>query len=417
MKATLPLIALCAWAAAAPAAPPAPTPLRLPSLTPAAAPARVPAFAEMNTALGIPLWQDDALWDDTDAAVATRLSWPQESRTTTQSSFRLYARDDARVLGCRPYSLAFWAAKGKPTEFSMIFANKGDRSSAAEMEQDAAAIERAFKSALGDPVAARFGQGSETRTKAHRWNWKGHALLLEVPRDNYVGVRIVPAAIADKEGRIERVSDVELRQLLGQRVKRRDNGDVVVTDIPMVDQGPKGYCVPATWERYLRYLGIPADMYVLAMAGQTKAGGGTYAGLMAENVQSLVSRYGRKLSRVDAELKIMSLARYIDKGLPLMWGVFVEKDLYKELSTRAVERRKVTDWNGWIEQLKPKRKAAKQISVSPMNAHLCMIIGYNGRTKEVATSDSWGKEFEERWLTLEEAAALSQPGEFWEVKW
>ena len=32
--------------------------------------------------------------------------------------------------------------------------------------------------------------------------------------------------------------------------------NVVVTDIPMVDQGPKGYCVPATWERYLRYLGI-----------------------------------------------------------------------------------------------------------------------------------------------------------------
>jgi len=65
----------------------------------------------------------------------------------------------------------------------------------------------------------------------------------------------------------------------------------------------------------------------------------------------------------------------------------------------------------------PTATAARVPAFTEMNAHLCMIIGYNSRTKEIATSDSWGKEFAERWLTLEEAAALSQPGEFWEVKW
>ena len=37
----------------------------------------------------------------------------------------------------------------------------------------------------------------------------------------------------------------------------------------MVNQGPKGYCVPATFERVLRTMGIESDMYLLAMLGGT----------------------------------------------------------------------------------------------------------------------------------------------------
>ncbi len=40
-----------------------------------------------------------------------------------------------------------------------------------------------------------------------------------------------------------------------------------------------------------------------------------------------------------------------------------------------------------------------------------MIIGYNRATGEVAISDSWGPAFAERWLTFEEAEAVSH-GEF-----
>jgi hypothetical protein len=37
-----------------------------------------------------------------------------------------------------------------------------------------------------------------------------------------------------------------------------------------------------------------------------------------------------------------------------------------------------------------------------------MIIGYNKETGEIAVSDSWGPEFEERWVTAAEATAVSQ---------
>jgi hypothetical protein len=48
--------------------------------------------------------------------------------------------------------------------------------------------------------------------------------------------------------------------------------------------------------------------------------------------------------------------------------------------------------------------------------HACMIIGYNEETEEIATSDSWGPEFEERWMTVEEAEAISQ-GTMQILKW
>jgi hypothetical protein len=34
------------------------------------------------------------------------------------------------------------------------------------------------------------------------------------------------------------------------------------------------------------------------------------------------------------------------------------------------------------------------------NRHICMIIGYNEQTEELAVSDSWGKKFELRWVPL-----------------
>ena len=39
---------------------------------------------------------------------------------------------------------------------------------------------------------------------------------------------------------------------------------------------------------------------------------------------------------------------------------------------------------------------------------MCMIIGYNEMTGEIAVSDSWGPRFAERWMTEEEALAVSQ---------
>jgi hypothetical protein len=396
----------------------------------AAALANEPGFEDVNTALGIPLFEDDNLWDDPDAEVATRLGWPRESSTPRDASFRLYAKADVRVLGARPHSLALYGEEGTVSSLSLVFANKGDiqgfsdkdekssrevararREAVKEFEkqvkEDGETIAEKLTSLLGDPKGGSFGGSRQTREQIKRWDWSGHAILLAAPKDEYVAVRILPTDVADGT-RKPRIPEAELRKELAQRVERRDNGDVVITTIPMVDQGPKGFCVPATWERVMRYMGIPADMYVLAMAGNTGVGGGTAIASIVAGARETITRSGRRLDSSPSKITMPVIRKYIDRGLPLMWTMYSMDEISRDITLRSKSRSAMSSPEEWKESLADARKKARKIKVDREAGHVCMITGYNETTDEIAFSDSWGAAFEERWITLEEANAISQ---------
>jgi hypothetical protein len=388
-------------------------------------------FAQINELLGVELFVDDKLWDDEAEGLADRLKWPLESKTESETSFRSYPSAQALLFGCRPYSIALYADKKGPTMLSVIFANKGDSVAytpkSGKPDKEALAARDAqikdFKKAItedkknltaalaklfGTPSAERMGQGKATSETSARWDWKGHAFLLTAPRDEYVALRVMPSAVADLGGK-SRVSDSELMARSKTRILRRENGDVILKDIPMVNQGPKGYCAPATWERALRYMGVPADMYVLAMAGHSGAGGGTSLAALAAGAKDAVLAGGRKIesgsmSKIDPNF----VAKYVDRGLPLIWGMFSTKEYNALANERMKSRVDMKDPKAWKKELGAVRKDPKAPKVDHATAHACMIIGYNKETGEIAVSDSWGPEFEERWVTGAEATAVSQ---------
>ena len=390
-------------------------------------PARAVTFEDLNTAFGIPLWASENLWAEDAAATAKRLGWPQESQTTTDSSFRKYPSPGELILGARPYSLALYGEKGLVSGISMMFANKGDavemisgeRPDAKQTRErnkeikdlksaiiaDRHTLESALTAVLGQPVDDRFGQGVQTRETVKRWDWNGHSILLATPRDEYAVVRILPVAAADLKGK-SRVAEAELRE----RIATRPNGDVVLKDIPMVNQGPKGYCVPATWERAMRYMGVPADMYILAMAGGTGAGGGTSIDAIAAGAREAIIRGGRQLVFELGKVNILTVKKYVGRGLPMMWAVFVDRDFDNSLFDRANARSGMTDPAAWNKELADARKAAKKMKTNALAGHVRLIIGYNDKTGEIAFSDSWGSRAAERWMTQEEAQAISQGG-------
>jgi len=386
---------------------------------------RAATYEELNAAFGAAIWADDNLWDDADAGVAERLGWPRESETSKDASFRLYTGEQVRILGAHPYSVALYGANGRPVQISMVFANKGDsrglwksRNNPILLERarkdfkrdfiaDARAIKATLTKLLGEPRADRFGQGKKTRELVKRWDWKGHAILLATPREEYVAVRVLPVDAADGET-TGRIRDVDLKIHLEKNVERRSNGDVVVTDIPMVDQGPKGYCVPATWERVMRYMGIPADMYVLAMAGDTRLGGGTIVGSIIQGASESITRSGRSISNVYSNVDIANISKYIDKGLPVMWAMYSVGEVNARVNLRTIERGGLADVKKWNARLAADRRQASRIKIDRRRGHCCMIIGYNKETGEIATSDSWGDFYKERWMTEEEANAVSQ---------
>jgi len=384
---------------------------------------------QVNKALGLELFADASLWDDDAKAVADRLAWPQESETTNDASYRLYPKDDYRVLACRPYSCAFLAEQRKPTSLSLMFANKGDSVSveSKETKEKAKAKERDgqikdYKKAIaadakqlgdkltelfGKSIADRMGQGKATSEVVRRWDWNGHAFLLAAPKDEYVALRVLTLKSADDGGR-SRVTDADLFARAKVRVDRRPNGDVLLKDIPMVNQGPKGYCVPATWERVMRYMGVPADMYVLAMAGQSGAGGGTSIQGIANGAKDAVSRGGRKIETASIKIDPASVAKYIDRGLPVMWVMYSTKEYNDLANERTKERDGMSDVAAWKKTLGESRRGKKALLPNRNEGHMCMIIGYNKETGEVAVSDSWGPAFEERWIHGAEATQVSQ---------
>lgn len=377
------------------------------------------AYKALNKTLGIPLFDDQNLWDDAAESLAKRLGWKQESKTDSQSSYRSYPGKNEKILQSRPYSAALYGASGKVERLNIVFANKGDfpvsdppsreeiQAIEAAIKADAERIAHLLTEQLGEPDRQRFGRGRSLRQLVQRWDWKSHAFLLASEDGEYVTLRITPADLADNKGNAARLSDTALRDQSKANLESRQNGDVLLRNIPMVNQGPKGYCVPATFERYLRYLSIPADMYILAMAGQTDIGGGTSLANIITALESYAASQNRKLRQFETQIDVRRVAKYIDDGLPLIWTMFSSSEYNDFANQRTVERAKQDDWQTWKDRT---RNEAREIELRKdrMTAHACMIIGYNKETDEIAVSDSWGPRYELRWVPAEHAEQVSQ---------
>ena len=366
-------------------------------------------------------------WEKTSAKDwATTLQLPVESETKYQSSYRAYCNPQIQVLGANPKSIALIANDDHPDQLTLVFANKGDsagqgmpfkngsvRVSSLEkaisqsISADADSLRAKLSSLLGPPKKQMFGNFGKTRESAERWDFADTAILLIEKPSEYVALRVLPSVAVDLAEKPQRISDVAMRERMKANVIHRPNGDIVVENIPMVDQGPKGFCVPATYARALLYAGVPADLYLLALLGRTDVGGGTSVFAMESSARALAATYGRSITSVSPNLDLAKLESFFEKGIPLTWALDVDEGINRDLSLR-IKARASNNLTTWNKILEPKRKAARYLRKNPNNGHVCLLIGCNRKTGELATSDSWGPEFTERWITVEEARALSQ---------
>jgi hypothetical protein len=366
--------------------------------------------------------------------IAAVLHLSAESKTKHSASWRAYTGDSYRLFGARPYSVALYASEdGSASILSAVYSNKGDFKStmgqgeahfegkseadkdslAKAMEADEKAVLSAITGVLGEPSTQRFGDSRNTRRKVMRWDWNGHSMILSSEEGEYVSLSIVPLGMADAGGKTAKVKDGDIRKRLGEDVVKVDNGDVYLGQVPMVNQGPKGYCVPATFERAMRTAGIEADMYLLAMVGKSGMGGGTSVEFLLEEVRQQVRNKGRRTKdeRVK-ELRIRDVKKYIDEGIPVMWTMRSLKPYNETANNNTSRRNGVKDWAAWATEIAAKAaEVVKQESEQEAH-HICMIVGYNEKTNELAVSDSWGASYERRWVPAPVANWASSGGLF-----
>lgn len=367
--------------------------------------------------------------------IAKALDLRTESATKFSKSWRLYASkvNGYRLFGAMPYSVALYAGEdGNVSSLSVVYANKGDFGSKAgvgeahfkggteataktlaeAMTRDETTVAGALTAALGAGETQRFGEGKSRRT-IQRWDWNGHSLLLSHEEGEYVSLLVVPIDFAEAGGRTARVKGGDLRDRLRSCVVKETNGDVYLTEIPMVDQGPKGYCAPATFERAMRTMGIESDMYLLAMIGESGIGGGTSVEKLLENVRSIVYRKGRRTrDEKPKELRIREVKRYLDDGVPVMWTMRSVGEYNKAANDNTGKRKSVTDWAAYTKEIAAAAETTAKLSKPDEAHHICMIVGYNEATNEFAVSDSWGRSFERRWVPVPVANWASSGGLF-----
>ncbi len=390
---------------------------------------------KLNSAAGHPIANGAPFAERKADELAGLLQLRPESQSKYGRSWRLYAAYAKGYLlfGSMPYSVALYSNQdGFATSMSIVYANKGDYGSTAglaqdhfkggstatagtlaeAMNRDEESVSKSLTAVLGAGKVERYGEG-KTRRKITRWDWNGHAFLLSNEDGEYVSLAIVSSGTADAGGKSSVTRDADVKKRLLASIVRSANGDVYLNEIPMVDQGPKGYCVPATFERAMRTMGLEADMYLLAMVGQSQAGGGTSVELLLENVRHQVLSKGRRIKDENLkELRIRDIKRYIDEGVPVMWRLCSMPEYNAVADKNTAGRDKITDWKAHTTAIAAANVDLAKSAKPDAKHHICMIIGYNEATQELAVSDSWGEQFERRWIPLAVADWASSGGIF-----
>ena len=220
-------------------------------------------------------------------------------------------------------------------------------------------------------------------------------------------------------------------------------GDVFIDNVPMVDQGQKGYCAVATSERVLRYYGQNVDEHEIGSAAGSTASQGTDVSAMYATVNKIGRKYG---------LSIYSVVGGFNRGMEGLVQAFMKeiadynkmaKKMKKHeialqrylhggaLDANAIRQAMETDVLKAARLKSPKFKIFQKALHDQITAgvplfwgvtlgfipepdipqadggHMRLIIGYNDKTKELVYTDTWGAGHEFKRMLVEDAFAIT----------
>jgi hypothetical protein len=353
----------------------------------------------LNDLFQLPIWQDSTLWDDDARAVARRLDL-EGAENKGAAFFRRGLGGSRSCLGVPLYSIDLYSQEGKAQRLVLGFVNAADlNAQGVQMTPaDFSKLKTEQRQAIVQRLSGRLGPAIENSGSWH-WSWMGHGLKLqETSQALILSIEKAPYSPVANQSRRLIESGYQPFDPRG-RVLRRPNGDVVITKIPPISQGNRNFCVPASWEKNLRYFGVALNVYELADSGGTEVQGSAY--------QRFASRITREISSLGFRVEYLrhapdnltELAQSIDAGLPVIWAMDAQL------------------LPGWVAQSRARRDS---LPPSPLRLpgpekayHAVLIIGYNARHNEVAISDSTelGHTTPEIWARAEEIKQCHVPSE------
>lgn len=226
---------------------------------------------------------------------------------------------------------------------------------------------------------------------------------------------------------------------LPARVVKDPDGGECLPNVPMVDQGRKGYCVTAATERILRYYGIEVDQNELAQIADADAARGTNPEVMVDALKKLASRFRVQVMteyRMTYPDFVREIADYnrAARNAPKTLGATAIETSSGPVDYAAVCRQMkgevlldaktklnpayVTTFEREVQThirrglpllwsvrlgLLPEEKLNPQAN----GGHMRLIIGFNAKTHEVYYSDTWGRGHELKKMPLPNAWTIT----------
>lgn len=332
-------------------------------------------------------------WLDAERSAARFTRQPFSNVSVDLTLFPARLRVEEMVLNFRD---------GRAVNASVSLYNRGDGGEVSKEEFDVMFKKsgQALIEKLGArPVEYRSRVPTAVKTTSWLWNTPHTLALLEYNADalvkksaaEFLRLRVAPVSLRDEFLNIAAIGQTTTtlgRGDLLKFVRKEANGDVLVTGIPMVDQGAKGYCVVASCERLFGYLNIPCDQHELASIAGSEADRGTNAGAFVEALRKINTRFKVRFKTLLEKMPMqVSEAREarpdrfakmvqeeIDRGVPLLWAL--QLGLFPE-----------------------EPDIAQQVG----GGHMRLIIGYNALREEILFSDSWGAGHELKRMKLKDA--------------
>jgi len=336
---------------------------------------------------------------------------------------------------------------GKASLFTVNFYARGDAGELTEVQYKnlLLATVEAITKATGLKHTVRGKDATNAvRAEGLVWQTAKSQFLLEYSFTREVKSRNVPfraefirleiRPVEKKASMITTASPTRQRFNAAQHIKKDPSGDIWLYDVPMVDQGQKGYCVVASAERVVRYYGGNVDANELAQIANTSAEGGTNVAAMSESLKKVAARLKvrvREHEKLDVKtiLELMKdynraakkagVAEIPDQGQMLdvseIYGA-MKGEVLKEARTKNKSdiSRFQRDVQQHVDQGVPLLWSVQLgfiqeqgLTQQANGGHMRLIIGYNAKTLEVIYSDSWGAGHEQKRMKLDDAWAIT----------
>lgn len=395
----------------------------------------------------------ETLWDTTPDQFEEKfkpmgLQWLDQEKTRARffgKDFQIFAGEIKILEANADFK------NGKLAATSISLYNRGDSANDPANVADFEKLVSSFKDILTahlevKPIDRGKDAASTVKAIGFLWNKPPSAYLLE-----YSYQKKMP----DKEFRAEfirlRVAPIPKRALLGSssttgnkpvakasltsNLTKESNGDIFIKNVPMVDQGPKGYCVVATAERVFRYLGLAVDQHEMAAVADTGSGGGTSPARMVENLKKLTGRlqiHIRELQswKYDEFLRMITDYNRVAKKnkareIDLAGGRVIDlAAIYSSFDPVSLKESKAAPTKGsytkFVRQITETINKGipvmwsvmlglyKENDIPQQNAgHMRLIIGYNLKTNEILYSDSWGERHTLKRMPMDNACAMT----------